>query len=200
LEEIAPKRRRRLQRDQDFAGSRLTTFRQVFLRHGLPGLALALVCLTLPNLQVLFGDVLAKGSARPGAYAAVFVGILLLMIAYTWRRERTLSASRLGWILYLGALSFWEEWVFRVVLPNVLEAQGLPIWSAVFLSALAFSAAHYFTLRWKWRWCLGAFFGSLALSAQLASQSDLLLITAFHWIGTFLNTPKPPGTSSDGPE
>lgn len=192
---VPPASRRRLQRDKDFTGDRLSSFREVFLRHGLPGLVLALLCLTHPDLRADFTASLARGMAHPGLYLAVLALLLALILAHSWRVDRRWDAAKLGWILYLGALSFWEEWVFRLAVPQVLESWGASVWLAAGISAAIFSAAHYFTLRWKWKWCVGAFLGSLFLSRQMEVQGDLFLIAAFHWIGTYLNTPRPPGQS-----
>ncbi len=188
-------RNQRLQRDSDFTGDRLSTFREVFLRHGLPGLILALICIVVPGLQIAFGDSLQRGINNVDLYVISFVLMLLAMNAHAWFIDRRWTFAKLGWILYLGALSFWEEWVFRLALPEVLEGLGASFWVAAVLSSLVFGAAHYFTLRWRWQWCVLAFVGGLALSRQMDVQGDLLLITAFHWIATYLNTPRPPGQS-----
>lgn len=196
LSTAPPSRRRRLQRDKDFTGDRLTTFRQVFLRHGLPGLALAVICICLPGMLPVFSDSLARAAAHVGSYAAVYALIFLGLCAYAWRLDRRLSAPLIGWILYLGALSFWEEWVFRLALPQALEGIGASVWLAAFVSAVLFGGLHYFTLRWKWQWCVAAAFGGLGLSQQMEIHNDLLWITAFHWIGTYINTPRLPGRSA----
>ena len=186
---------RRLQREKDFTGDRLSTFRQVFLRHGLPGCILALGFIALPGLQLAFVESLEKGTANPARYAIWFVLIFSALNAYAWWIDRQWSLPKLCWIAYLGALSFWEEWVFRIAIPQTVEGWGASVWLAAVLSALVFGSAHYFTLRWKWQWCLGAFIGGLALSRQMELHNDLLLITAFHWIATYLNTPRLPGQS-----
>ncbi|MEO1027557.1 MAG: CPBP family intramembrane glutamic endopeptidase [Pseudomonadota bacterium] len=192
-----PLSHRRLQRDKDFTGDRLSTFRQVFLRHGLPGAVLALACLGVPDLQAVFFESLDRGLAYPLRYGLFFMLILSALNAYAWLIDRRLDLQRLGWMLYLGALSFWEEWVFRIAIPEILEGWGASLWWASVLSALVFGGAHYFTLRWKLRWCVGAFIGGLILSRQMHLHNDLLLIAAFHWIATYLNTPRPPGRSSE---
>ncbi|MEM9939211.1 MAG: CPBP family intramembrane glutamic endopeptidase [Pseudomonadota bacterium] len=196
MDETRPFSHRRLQREKDFTGERIATFRAVFLRHGLPGIILALVCFTIPDLQLVFLESVEKALANPGRYLAIGLLIFAGLNAYAWFIDRQWSPAKLGWIVYLGALSFWEEWVFRVALPHSLEGFGLPVWSTVILSAMVFGGAHYFTLRWRWQWCVGAFIGALFLSRQMNLHQDLLLITAFHWIGTYLNTPRPPGESS----
>ena len=192
MTDTTPPSRRRLQRDKDFTGERLTTFREVFLRHGLPGLILALICLSVPGLSELFIDGLEPGLTAPSRTLGFALLIGLGLCAYAWTLERRWRPEYLGWIVYLGALSFWEEWVFRLALPTLFEGWGASVILAAFLSAVLFGAAHYFTLRWQWPWCVGAALGSLALSRQMEVHNDLLLITAFHWIATYLNTPRPP--------
>jgi hypothetical protein len=188
----------RLQRARDFTGDRLTTFREVFLRHGLPGVLLALICLGVPGLLGVLTDGLAKGLASPQVYVISLVLLFLALNAHAWLIDRRWDLPKLGWIVYLGALSFWEEWVFRLAVPTLLEGYGASVWAAATLSAVVFGAAHYFTLRWKWQWCVAAFVGSLALSRQMELHDDLLLITAIHWVATYLNTPRPPGHSGRG--
>lgn len=186
----------RLQRDQDFTGNRLTTFREVFLRHGLPGLLLALLCLSLPQMRSALAGGLDKALAAPELYIGFAALIFFALNVHAWILNRQWSVQRLGWIVYLGALSFWEEWVFRLALPEIFQGFGASVGLAALVSAALFGAAHYFTLRWKWPWCVAAFLGGLFLSRQMQVQNDLLLITAFHWVGTYLNTPQPPGQSA----
>ncbi|MEM7329734.1 MAG: CPBP family intramembrane glutamic endopeptidase [Pseudomonadota bacterium] len=196
LNETPPTRRRRLQRDKDFTGERLSSFREVFLRHGFPGLVLAIICLMSPTLQSSFADALARAATHAEYYVAIYLLIFAGLSAYAWRLDRRWNAAQLGWIVYLGALSFWEEWVFRLAIPQSLETLGASVWLAALLSAVLFGGLHYFTLRWKWPWCVSAAIGGLALSQQMEIHNDLLWITAFHWIGTSFNTPRPPGRSA----
>ena len=187
---------RRLQRDKDFTGGRLTTFREVALRHGLPGLMLALIFLTLPGLTAAFLNGLEPGFTSPVRYGTAALLILAALTTFACLSDGRWSVSRLGWVIYLGALSLWEEWVFRLAVPHILEQAGASVWVAAVLSALVFAGAHYFTLRWKLQWCFGAFAGSLLLSRQMQIHEDLLLIAAFHWVATLVNTPRPPGQSA----
>lgn len=189
-------RKRRLQRDKDFTGARLASFRDVFLRHGLPGLALGLSLLAIPDLQSVFAAGLARASSHLALYAFCFVLILCGLIAYTWTLDRRLRPAQLGWVIYLGALSVWEEWLFRLAIPYLLESIGASVWLAALLSALVFGCAHYFTLRWQWQWCVSAFLGGLYFSYQIELHGDLILVAAIHWIATTINTPRLPGSSA----
>ena len=188
----AVERRRRLQRPADFTGDRIETFTAVVLRHGLPGAALGLLCLMLPGATALLDSALQDARQAPLRYAASGLLILAALTAYAAWLDGRWQPRQLGWALYLGAVSAWEEWVFRVALPYSVEAAGGPFWPTVLACNLAFGAAHYFTLRWRWPWCVAAFLGGLALSRQMHLHFDLAWIIAIHWLATFLNTPRPP--------
>ena len=189
-------RERRLQRPADFTGERIEDFRGVFGRHGLPGLLLAILLLLYPGMSTSLAAVTAPAAATPGVYLGITAALFIALNLYAWRANRAWGPAQLGWVVYLGLLSLWEEWVFRSALPTVLMQAGLLPLGAVVLSNLLFGAAHYFTLRWKWQWCLGAFLGGLALSRQMELHDNLLWITGLHWVATFINTPKPPGGSN----
>ena len=184
----------RLQRPSDFTGSTLNSFRQVFLRHGLPGALLALL-----GFFLVSPDTVSAAFSRPYANPTVYlVGALVVFFglsSYVVWLDRRCDLAQLGWVLYLGALSFWEEWLFRLVLPFTAADWGVPLLAATFVSNLLFGLVHYFTLRWRWQWCLLAFLGGLALSRHMTTHFDLLLITCFHWIGTLINTPRAPGNN-----
>ena len=182
----------RLQRAPDFTGGRLNSFRQIFLRHGLPGALLGVMLLALPGMWILL-----ESSTSPDhtfLYLSWGIAIAFALSIYAAVIDKGWRPMQLGWVLYLGLLSLWEEWLFRIAMPSVLSTLGISLFAAVIISNVAFGAMHYFTLRWKWPWCFGAFLGGLALSRQLEVHQDLLLITAYHWIGTFLNTPRSPGS------
>lgn len=188
--------KRRLQRGPDFTGKRLSSFGEVFVRHGLPGLTLALAFLAMPSLRPAFVESVSAASSRWAAYTLAFLIILVALNGYVWFTDRQWRVSRLGWVLYLGALSVWEEWVFRLGIPQILEAAGASVWLAATMSALIFGGVHYFTLRWKWQWCFSAFAGGLYFSYQMDLHGDLILVAAIHWIATTINTPRPPRPSA----
>lgn len=187
---------RRLQRAADFTGQPLNRFTDVFLRHGLPGLLLGLIFLCLPGASKLLQESFASSANNPGAYFAAVILLFIGFCSYSWFLNRRWIVGHLGWILYLGLLCVWEEWVFRLALPQLLESVGLGVMAAIILSNVAFGAAHYFTLRWRWQWCVGAFLGGLMFSRQIELHGDLLLVIGIHWVATFLNTPRPPGGSA----
>jgi hypothetical protein len=187
-----PPSQRRLQRPPDFTGVRLKSFRAVFLRHGLPGLVLGALCFAHPDLRALLPEALAGFSAAPIRYLTVGLAILAALIAYAAFIDRRLDARQVGWIFYLLLISIWEEWLFRLAIPSINTAQGLDARTAVIISNALFGLMHYFSLRWKWYWCVAAFLGGMALSRNMAQHHDLALVIAFHWVATFLNTPRLP--------
>jgi len=192
---LAPSQRR-LQRQPDFTGGRLNTFSQVFLRHGLPGAIFGLLCLAYPPMWDLLLKSLTGFLSRPDLYVSAAVAILIGLNLYAWYIDRGWQADKLGWIIYLGLLSAWEEWVFRLAIPYTLNGAGVDLRVAVIGCNLAFGLMHYFTLRWKWQWCVAAFLGGMAFSRQFHEHFDLLWIIAIHWVATFINTPRLPGQSA----
>ena len=187
-----PARQRRLQRAPDFTGPRLCHFREVFLRHGLPGLVLAALLLLHEAPRTLALASLERAFAQPSRYALIASGILVMLLGYGAFQARRLDAPQIGWTVYLGALSVWEEAAFRVGVPALLMAYGVGFLPAVLVANGLFGVMHWFTLRWRTLWCVTAFLGGLAFSRVLDQRGDLALVIAFHWIGTFLNTPRPP--------
>ena len=183
----------RLQRAPDFTGGTLDRFSQVWLRHGLPGLALGILCLIVPSMREFALSSLERAAAVPLAYVGAYLAVFAALVLYAWRRDRQINGASIGWILYLLSVSAWEEWVFRLAVPYYAAARGLDLQMAVLLSSLTFGIAHYFTLRWRWQWCVGVFFGAMGLSRLMGTQFDLLLVIGVHWIVTFLNTSRPPG-------
>ena len=183
---------RRLQRPPDFTGNLLNTFADVVFRHGFPGAALGFIFLLYPLARDPLINSLYSATIEPGKYLAGGLVISMGMIAISLVRDRKLDPTRLLWIFYLFMVSVFEEWVFRLALPFVLVELEVNFRAAVIASNLAFGVMHYFTLRWKWQWCLLAFLGGMGLSRQFHSQEDFLLIVAIHWIATFINTPREP--------
>ena len=165
------KSKHRLQRSPDFTGGYLTRFRQVWLRHGLPGALLGLLCLAHPEMRLMLVASLEGFLTNPVRYVSVALFILAALIAYIGVIDRAIDARAVAWILYALAISVWEEWVFRLVVPYFAQAQGFNLFAAIVLANLAFGVLHYFTLRWKWQWCLGAFVGGMLFSRMLHTLS-----------------------------
>jgi len=186
-------RQGRLQRPADFTGARLETFAQVWWRHGLPGAALAVLLLCLPQMHPLLAGSGARLLPLWPIYAISAVCIATLLGLYATLIQRRPARSSLLWIGYLLCLSIWEEWAFRLALPSLGVAIGLQYWAAVVASNVAFGAVHFFTLRWRWQWCVGAAIGGLLLSRHFHTHQEFMTIATLHWVGTFLNTPSPPG-------
>ncbi len=191
---LAPSQRR-LQREPDFTGSKLSSFREVALRHGLPGAILGVLCLALPETRAFLGEGLSELLANPMRGLVGFTVIFIGLNAYAWYIDRSWRIEKAGWVFYLGAVSAWEEWVFRLAVPYYAESLGMQLMVAVVISNLIFGIAHYFTLRWKWQWCVAAFIGGMALSRQFDEHGNLMAVIFIHWIATFINTPRLPGSS-----
>ena len=193
--DLAPSQSR-LQRPADFTGERLNRFRQVALRHGLPVALVATAFLFIPEMRGLLGQSLAEFLAAPAPHLITVVVIFGLLLGYAGILDRRLDAAVVGWTLYLLAVSTWEEWVFRLAIPYYSQAEGFDLRTMVVLSNVVFGALHYFTLRWKWYWCVIAFLGGMGLSRQFHQEFDLIHVIVIHWIATFINTPRLPGRPS----
>lgn len=179
----------RLQRKPSKNGKRITLFREVLLRHGLFVLLIALSCLLLPNAAGQLSWGLAGPTLNPLSY---LIGLLSLSIFFTifiLSSNKKLDLKQIVWVVYLLLISVCEEWAFRLAIPSFLE-QYLSLIPAIVVSNLLFALMHFFTLRWRPVWCIGAFFGAMGLS-NLMSHGDLLLLVGVHWFATFLNTPHP---------
>ncbi|MFT4799751.1 MAG: hypothetical protein ACI9W1_003192, partial [Candidatus Azotimanducaceae bacterium] len=192
-----PRSRRRLQRGADFTGGPLGSFREVFLRHGLPGALLGAFCLLHPGMRALLVEATVQAVTTPLPYLLVGSLILVGLSAYSRYSCDGWSCRQFGWVLYLGVLSLWEEWVFRLAIPYSLKEQGAELIVGIILCNILFGAIHYFTLRWKWQWCVAACLGGFAFSRQMDVHFDLLIVAGIHWVATCVNTPRPPGLRRD---
>ncbi len=191
--ENSPEISGRLQRAADFTGPTLTTFQEVFIRHGLPGALLGLFLLfALSSGSELLERSLDRAALEPYTYIVTALMLLSILFAYSGVKFKSWNLAQAGWVVYLGLLSLWEEWLFRVIGPHSLRELGVNPVAAVLLSNIVFGLMHYFTLRWRWQWCVGAFIGGLGFSSNFHNQGDLLLIAGIHWAVTYLNTPRPP--------
>lgn len=166
----------------------------MFLRHGLPVLVVALLVLALPEMRGLFATYFEPTLLAPTRHAVLAAGAFAVILAVSVRVG--LDGIQLAWALYLGALSIWEEWLFRLVLPFALTDLVDARWQAVLLANALFGALHYFTLRWRLRWCVMAFLGGVGFSWQMR-QGDFTLVALTHWVATFFNTPRPPSPRPD---
>ena len=154
---------------------------------------LGALCLLHPDMRLLLLDALSGFLTNPNRYLSIGAVLLLGLVAYAWTIDRRFDAHALGWILYLLLVSVWEEWVFRLALPYFAIGHGANFWLAVIAANVLFGAVHYFTLRWRWQWCLATALGGLAFSRQIHLHFDLALVIGIHWVATFLNTPRLPG-------
>ena len=66
---------RRLQREADFTGSRLSSFRAVAYRHGVPGALLGLACFALPGSWSILESGLAQAIENPLHIICVSIAI-----------------------------------------------------------------------------------------------------------------------------
>ena len=189
-EGVFPESQGRLQRDAA-DGAKITSFTQVFVRHGLLMLALTGLCVLFPTAFADLSLSLAGFLASPHYYVLAFLALLAFLIAYSKSSDKVVNRKQLMWIGYLLFISIAEEWIFRLALPNLLKGYLAPIY-AVVLSNVIFAAIHFFTLRWRLIWVIFAFLGGLGLS-WVMTHGDLLAVIWLHWVGTFLNTPFPPG-------
>ena len=190
LEELVSEAQGRVQRHGD-EGVKITSFRQVMLRHGLLMLVLALLCIALPNAASDFAWSMQRFFSFPFYYALAFLALLVFLLVYSQLSDKVVNRKQLMWISYLLFISIVEEWVFRLVFPGFLKGFMEPI-HALVISNVIFAGIHYFTLRWRLVWVLFAFFGAMGLSRAM-SYGDLMALIWIHWLATFLNTPFPPG-------
>ena len=190
-------REHRLQRPRDFTGDQIQSFSAVFIRHGLPCALLGLLFLTDDSIWSLLKSATAAASGNNTLYSISAGLIFLCLITHAVIGKYRLDLGRVGWIAYLGCLSLWEEWVFRIGIPHYLGALGVGVLLPIIISNTVFGILHYFTLRWRWRWCLMAGIGGMFFSHNFTNHHDLLLIAGIHWVMTYLNTPRPPNGGRD---
>ena len=190
-------REHRLQRPRDFTGDQIQSFSAVFIRHGLPCALLGLLFLTDDSIWPLLKSATAAASGNNTLYSISAGLIFLCLITHAVIGKYRLDLGRVGWIAYLGCLSLWEEWVFRIGIPHYLGALGVGVLLPIIISNTVFGILHYFTLRWRWRWCLMAGIGGMFFSHNFTNHHDLLLIAGIHWVMTYLNTPRPPNGDRD---
>jgi membrane protease YdiL (CAAX protease family) len=190
LEEVISESQGRLQRHGE-DGVKITSFKQVMMRHGLLMLLLAALCILLPNAPSDFTWSTKRFFAHPQYYALAFLTLIVFLLVYSQLSDKVVNRKQLMWISYLLFISIVEEWVFRLVFPGFLKGYLEPI-HAVVISNLIFASIHYFTLRWRMIWVIFAFFGSMGLSRAM-TYGDLMVLIWIHWLATFLNTPFPPG-------
>jgi membrane protease YdiL (CAAX protease family) len=190
LEEVISESQGRLQHHGG-DGVKITSFKQVMLRHGLLMLILALLCIFLPNASSDFAWSMKRFFSYPHYYALAFFALFVFLLAYSQLSDKVVNRKQLMWIGYLLFISIVEEWIFRLVFPGFLKEYLTPI-HAVVISNLMFASIHYFTLRWRLVWVIFAFFGAMGLSRAM-SYGDLMALIWIHWLATFLNTPFPPG-------
>lgn len=181
----------RLQRKMSPSGIYVATFREIILRHGLTMAIISLLCLFVTGAIDIV--ILGFSSLIAGTFfylVAMFV-ILVFFIAFLVFRGQKIGPTQYAWLGYLLIISFLEELSFRLILPTLLLGTVGMI-PAVLLSNLVFASFHFFTLRWKFFNCLGAFLGGIGLSRLLVNTEDIALVILVHWFFTFLNTPTAP--------
>jgi membrane protease YdiL (CAAX protease family) len=181
----------RLQRKASVKGSFISTFRQVFLRHGLTMGFIAVCCLILPEVSQAIAWSSSPLMSAPIYYFGVSVGLLLSFFIFLRLKGHQLTQTQVAWLGYLLFISVVEEFAFRLMLPSLLVGV-MGIIPAAVLSNVLFASIHYITLRWKLINCLGVFFGGMGLSRLLSNTEDIALVILVHWFFTFLNTPTSP--------
>lgn len=181
----------RLQRRPNAKRKQITCFREVVFRHGLLAFMLSLICLASPQMRTSLIWGLERFLCNPLPYFMAALGLMSFFCLWSLIFIHTLDVRQVLWIFYLLGISICEEWVFRLAIPGFL-ASYFGRFPSVVLCNVVFAAIHYFTLRWKLRWCFLAFFGAMGLS-RLMIKGDLMLVICVHWFATFLNTPVPVG-------
>lgn len=149
-------------------------------------------------MRGLFSASLTNALAQPSLYLFMGFVILVVLSLYACYIDRDWRLEKSGWVIYLGAVSAWEEWVFRLAIPYYLDGRGVDLLIAALAVNFVFAGIHFFTLRWRWQWCVAAFLFGMMLSRQMDQHFDLLLVMGIHWVFTFINTPRLPGRARRG--
>jgi membrane protease YdiL (CAAX protease family) len=193
-------RRGRLQRQAGSSGFLIDSFQWVLIRHGLTMSLLLIICLGMLFYALGHsgsGDKLLGKSLLQGALEVnlLHFGLLIAVLGFAgghwlWYGIDVKRQNFL-WLGYLGMISFIEELLFRLVVPQLLHS-FLGSIGSVMVSNLVFAGLHFLTLRWRLRHCIVVFFGGLGLSRLLQVTDDFVLIVLVHWFFTFLNTSQPP--------
>ncbi len=138
----------------------------------------------LPTLLGLHGKGLLPALTLPLVLTALFFAGPLYMLVLDWRGG-TQPASRIpagpAALRNLVAAPITEEFTFRSCLISFLLARGVAPWACVFLSPLAFGAAHLHHLH-----DLVKFQGWPLRQACLAVLFQLGYTTVFGWYAAFL--------------
>jgi hypothetical protein len=174
---------------------RIDAFRTVLLRHGLPGVVLALICLWPDQPRASLQQSRELIERQPQLVAGTALVVLAVMVVTSAFGRAGLSARQWAWFGYLLLVSITEEWVFRFAGPLWLMPE-IGLFPGIAVCNLLFGALHFFTLRWGVLRCLGASLGGFGLSL-LVLRSGLLPAIAAHWLLTYASTPTPPGRRPD---
>ena len=182
---------KRLQRPATGKQSLVTTFTQVFVRHGLTMGTIAGICIFLPVASVKYSPNFTPLMSSPFYYLATLslmsLGFISLLLMSGHPKKKIL----LPWLAYLFFISVVEEFAFRLILPTMLSGL-VGMVPAVLFSNLLFACIHYVTLRWKFINCAFVFIAGLGLSRLLTNTEDIAVVTLTHFFFTFINTPTPP--------
>ena len=182
---------KRLQRPATGKQSLVTSFSQVFIRHGLTMATIAGICIFLPVASMKHSPTFTPLMSSPFYYLAALslmsLGFVLLLLMSGHPKRKMLFA----WLAYLFFISVVEEFAFRLILPTMLSGL-VGMVPAVLFSNLLFACIHYVTLRWKFINCAFVFIAGLGLSRLLTNTEDIAVVTLTHFFFTFINTPTPP--------
>ena len=185
----------RLQRKPK-GGQYISSFRQVFLRHGMTMTAIALICMFSSQPAESLSSKSIDFLSRPEIYVAASGLILLFFVFFLYFRKRAITVSQTLWVGYLFGISTVEEIAFRLAMPLLLAGITTNLF-AILISNLLFAGIHYFTLRWKPIPCLFTLLGGLGFARLLDTSENIVLVILVHWFVTFLNTPVPPSPRTD---